>query len=162
MWFRMPKEIGSISVQQQQFAAVFSDDSGGYFQAPDHFAPEILGLKGFETCDRPKGVPRNIANMEPKRDVALKNLGDQVTSLNATVTDLRTSLNALNADLRAAQTRNNDLLQQMAEKTAECAALRERLAEHEDEKETNDALAKQNNLPTILAKDDDENDEDDD
>jgi len=159
MWFRMPKEMGAISVQQQQFTAVFSDDTGAYFQAPDHFAPEILGIKGFESCERPKGVPKSITNMEPKRDAAMKNLADQVSSQANELRELRTSLNAVSADLRAAQHANSELMQQIAEKTAECASLRERLADFEDEHHTNEAVAKAQQIPTLEKESDEDDDE---
>ncbi len=48
MWFRFPDGVTEISVEQHNYSTEVQTEVEGevrrYFRAPDHFAPQILGL----------------------------------------------------------------------------------------------------------------------
>lgn len=141
MWFSFPKGCAAISVEQQEFHAQYKDDNGvEYFQAPDHFAPLILGQKGFEACDRPKDAPKSLKNMEPKRDAAIKDLSQQVTALQNENTDLRTSMNSLQGEFRSTIVKLREVNDELTTRKREVEVLRERLLDHESEDEVNKAV----------------------
>lgn len=89
MWFKFPKNVEQISVEQQMFVPEHRKGSASFFRAPDHFAPTILSLgMGFERVDQPDDAPDDLPE-----------IGDQVTD----------SVTKLVAELEAAR-RENDLL----------------------------------------------------
>lgn len=83
MWFRFPEGATNISVQGQEFSAEVIDEGGfGHFRAPDHFAPLILDLKGFEARGAPPGTDLpDLPQADPERDTAIVRLQAQVMSL---------------------------------------------------------------------------------
>ena len=161
MWFRFPKGTEAISVEQQEFRSVCKDPEGfDYFQAPEHFAPRILDIKGFMTAQRPANAPDEVQDMNPKRDGALEEMARKVETLTVENMELRTNLNAISGQLNAEKSQHAMTAQLVVKITQERDALKERLAEFEDEEDTNKAVAEQGGKPKEPAQDADEDEDD--
>ncbi len=83
MWFRLAEGATGISVQGQEFSAEVIDEEGrGFFRAPDHFAPLILDLNGFEAIGAPPGTDLpDLPQADPERDTAITRMTMQIQSL---------------------------------------------------------------------------------
>ena len=142
MWYRFPDGTDSITVQQQSFMAEVTDDAGHkYFRAPDHFAPNILMLKGFEVAERPEGAEEDTSTADVLRDGAISELGVVNGALRVEVENLRADLNSVSAQILALDTERKRLADEVAHLTDENEALRERIGEFEDVAATAAALA---------------------
>jgi hypothetical protein len=98
MWFKLAEGATGISVQGQEFSAEVIDEEGrGFFRAPDHFAPLILDLKGFEAVGAPPGTDLpDLPQADPERDTAITRMTMQIQSL----TNERDALREQNKELQ--------------------------------------------------------------
>lgn len=130
MWFRFPEGCERISVQLQEFTVEVKDKDGrGCFRAPAHFAPIILGQKGFsQLTDIPAGAPEDLPAQDPLRDGAIHDLSGKVTTLEGRVSDLVSDLASKDAALKAMIVERDTLV-------VRCQALQAKLDELEDEDE---------------------------
>jgi hypothetical protein len=102
MWFRFPVGYSGITVEQQSFTPEAADNNGrNYFRAPDHFAPRILQIKGFELAEPPDGAPDDLPRADPLRDGAIAGLTAEMQALKLENQNLRSDLNTGNARLIA-------------------------------------------------------------
>ena len=83
MWMRFPEGTEAVSVHQQNFKAEVEDKAGRkYFRIPNHFAPVLIELPGFDAVDPPEGTDlADFPPADPERDEAIERLTRQVESL---------------------------------------------------------------------------------
>lgn len=83
MWMRFPLGTEAVSVHQQNFAVEVKDkEDRGYFRVPNHFAPVLIDISGFEAVDPPEGTDlKDFPPSDPERDSAIERLTKQVESL---------------------------------------------------------------------------------
>lgn len=130
MWFRMPQGCSGISVELQSFRPDINFEGRDYFRAPDHFAPRILAIQGFELVDKPpEGFPEDIAKADPLRDGAIAELTKSVEALKMENGNLRADLNSCVAKAAALVNEKNELAQKLAEATTKITDLEEELEE---------------------------------
>ena len=79
MWFTFPHGVERITVENQEFAAQGVDVTGrACFNAPAHFAPRILALKGFLASGEPvQAMPGAQALKAPEDEEAIAALSKQ-------------------------------------------------------------------------------------
>lgn len=110
MWFRFPKDVTQISVQQQLFVPEIEDAEGhGLFRAPDHFAAIILDQPGFSVPgelpkDAPEDLPKSL-DLEVSNEVAalagqLRQKDFEIANLSAKISELSMERDALSLELR--------------------------------------------------------------
>lgn len=112
MWFAFPKGVSAASFQQQDFKPEVTDEKGrGYFRAPNHFAPVILGVPGFVQLEPPPsaGAPADLPAPDPLRDGALAQMGREIESLKRELASARADVVSGHAAF-AAVTKERDLL----------------------------------------------------
>lgn len=113
MWFAFPQGYDRISVERQEFVPEFTDDNGTeYFRAPNHFAPQILSIKGF-VAKEPQGAPADLPQPDPLRDSAIALLTQERESLRSEVANMRSDIAAAVAKVTAL---NNEKTLWLAEK----------------------------------------------
>ena len=128
MWFRMPQGCSGISVELQSFRSDINFEGRDYFRAPDHFAPRILAIQGFELVDKPpEGFPEDIAKADPLRDGAIAELTKSVEALKMENGNLRADLNSCVAKAAALVNEKDELTQQLQEAKAKMVDLEEEL-----------------------------------
>jgi regulator of replication initiation timing len=136
-YFRFPKGVEAVSVEQQEFASVFTDRNGAnYCTAPDHFAPKLLEI-GFVLVDKPSEAPGDTATEELLANDSIRELGRHLDGLRQENLDLRSTLETLQKDFLALKTENEGLKAQLeqkppAEATAEAAETSSAAAGQED------------------------------
>lgn len=142
MWMRFPEGATNITIERQSFKVEATDASGrGYFRIPDHFAPTVLGLGGFQIADPPEGTDlADLPQADPLRDGAIGTLTRELEATRELMASTNADLNATNAKLHAVESERNKLFDGMARLEQENAALRERLLDFEDATKTQDAL----------------------
>lgn len=101
MWFRFPEGTTGISVQGQEFGAeVEGSDGRMYFRAPDHFAPLIIDMPGFDAVGAPPNTDLpDLPQFDPERDSAFVRMSAQIKSLEAERNSLREENAALQSQL---------------------------------------------------------------
>jgi FtsZ-binding cell division protein ZapB len=103
MWFTFAEGYERISVERQEFGTeLITADGRHCFRAPDHFAPNILAIKGFAILkDVPEGAPDDLPKADPLRDSAIALLSGEKEALKRENQDLRTDLGAATAKIAA-------------------------------------------------------------
>ena len=128
MWFRMPQGCSGISVELQSFRPDINFEGRDYFRAPDHFAPRILAIQGFELVDKPpEGFPEDIAKADPLRDGAIAELTKSVEALKMELGGVRADLNSCVAKAGALAAEKADLTTKLEAATAKITDLEEEL-----------------------------------
>jgi len=79
VWFSFPAGVTHIAVENQEFTAQGVDASGREcFNAPAHFAPRILALKGFLAVGEPvEAKPGAVLAKAPDDEAAIAALSKQ-------------------------------------------------------------------------------------
>jgi hypothetical protein len=104
MWFKFPADTAAVSIQLQNFISEATDPEGnGYFRAPNHFASEILNLKGFSASEPPSGSPDDLPPENPLKDQALAKLSKEVESLRSDLAVARAERDAAQNELKGLQ-----------------------------------------------------------
>lgn len=114
MWFRFPKNVSQISVQQQLFVPEVRDDEGyDLFRAPDHFAAIILDQPGFAVPEIiPPGAPEDLPKIlgpEVSNEVAalaaqLRQKDFEIDNLRASLTETSMERDTLRVELSEVKT----------------------------------------------------------
>lgn len=127
MWFRFPLGCTEISIQQQTFHAehegVERDVEGKetvrqYFRAPDHFAPIILDLGGFNHVGQPAGAVDDLTPGNPDQAAAMDSLAAQLTSATERNITLQTALGEAANMIQALEKERDDLKAKLADALA--------------------------------------------
>jgi hypothetical protein len=143
MWMRFPDGVERISIQLQEFKIEATDAKTGtnYFRVPNHFAPELLALKGFAVQDPPDGTEiEDLPQLDPLRDGAIADLGKQLEMAKSELANARTDHNVTLGKMAAKVAECETAIAAAAKLTAENEALRERLADLESEQSTQNAI----------------------
>jgi hypothetical protein len=83
MWMRFPLGTEAVSIFQQEFKPEVTDKDGrGYFRVPNHFAPTLIDIGGFDCLSPPEGTDiEDLPQPDPERDGAIERLTKQVEAL---------------------------------------------------------------------------------
>ena len=143
MWMRFPRGVSSVNCQLQNFKTEAQDPDGrDYFRVPNHFAPILLGIPGFEVAEPPDGTDlTDLPQADPLRDGAIAELTQKAESAVRELGLIRADLNATNAKLHAEENEKNKALDAAATLAKENEDLRARLEDFEDARQTAEALA---------------------
>ena len=143
MWMRFPRGVDHVNCQLQDFKTEAKDKDGrGYFRVPNHFAPILLNINGFEVAEPPEGTDlTDLPQSDPLRDGAIAELTARATGAIAELASVRADLNATMAKLHAEQNDKNNALNSASVLAQENEALRARLDEFESAQQTAEALA---------------------
>lgn len=128
MWFKMPEGTSGISVELQSFASDVTFEGRDYFRAPDHFAPRILAIQGFELVTiPPEGFPEDIPRADPLRDGAIAELTKTVEALKMELGGVRADLNSTVAKAAALANEKMDLTAKLEVALAKIVDLEEQV-----------------------------------
>lgn len=128
MWLMMPKGCESISVALQNFCAEITDDEGrAYFRVPDHFAPTILAIGGFNIATPPAGAPEDLPKADPERDGAIVLLTGTVEAQKRDIQGLSEDLHGAIARITGLANENTDLKEKLTAAELKVEELTERL-----------------------------------
>ena len=129
MWFKMPVGASAVSVELQSFASDVNFEGRDYFRAPDHFAPRILAIQGFElVATPPEGFPEDIPRADPLRDSA-------IAELTKTVEALKMELSGVRADLNSTVAKAGALANEKSELTSRLEIANKKIEDLEEELE---------------------------
>ena len=131
MWFSFPSGVSAIAVERQEFRSEGFDAFGREcFRAPDHFAPQILMLKGFAIVgEMPEGSLTDLPKEDPTRDTAIALLAKEREGLRVEVQNLRTDLTASRAQITALEGEKADLIERLKIAEKEMIDLEEEIAD---------------------------------
>jgi len=125
VWFAFPPGVERIVVEQQPFEAQGKDELGrDCFNAPAHFAPRILALKGFAAAGGPvEPLPGAVMAKEPEDEAAISAMAKQAEADAIEIRGLREDAVAKTAALGAVTAERDQLKAALTTAELKIAAL---------------------------------------
>lgn len=132
MWFRFPEGVTEISVEQQNFHPEVERERSvgerkvqfGFFRAPDHFAPTILGLGMGFLSETPEGDLSELPPMQsgppPASSTGISSV--EVEALRNEASELRARLASVMAERDDLRVRAHELEVALSDVGAEAPA----------------------------------------